>query len=438
MLKTNPRTASARVAPILLFALVVMLTPSALAQSYTVLHNFTGGADGANSYAGLTADRAGNFYGTAASGGNMGPYCGIGCGTVFKLTRAGANWVLNPLYAFQASENGDGSGPLARVIFGPDGALYGTTAAGGQGAGDGTVFRLTPPATACKTVLCPWTETILHSFQGGNNDGSGPRYGDLAFDGAGDLYGTTIYGGPGSDGCNYFGNCGTVYEVAHQNGDWNESVIWYFAEGIILGFWPYNGVTLDSAGNVYGAVTWGGEIYELTPGQGGSGWSATILYDFAIHQLGCPVGGLIFDHAGNLYGTSACDGSGGGGSVFELSTSGDGWTLTTLYSFNYSGSNEMPGPSSTLTMDASGALYGNTYAEGAYGYGSIFKLTPSQGSWTYTSLHDFTGGSDGGYPWGQVILDANGNVYGTTTVGGSTVGSCYQNQGCGVVFEITP
>ncbi len=88
-------------------------------------------------------------------------------------------------------------------------------------------------------------------------------------------------------------------------------------------------------------------------------------------------------------------------------------------------------------MDASGALYGNTHTEGAYGYGNILKLMPSQGGWTYTSLHDFTGGTDGGYPWGQVILDAHGNVYGTTTAGGPTVGSCSGNLGCGVIFEIT-
>ena len=412
-----------------LLATAFALALPAQAQTFAVLHNFTGGGDGANPYAGVTADRAGNLYGTAAAGGHL------GYGDVFKLTHSGSGWTLNPIYSFQG---GDGAGPLARVIVGPDGALYGTTSTGGQGGGSGTVFRLTPPATACKTVLCSWTETVLHSFEGGHNDGAYPGYGDVAFDSAGNLYGTTIYGGPGSDGCNDSDNCGTVYEVAHQNGDWNESVIWYFAQGIILGFWPYNGVILDSAGNVYGGVTWVGDVYELTPGQGGSGWSATILYNFANQGTGGPEGGLIFDHAGNLYSTTSIGGSGGGGSLFELSPSGGVWTLTTLYSFNYSGSNEMPGPSSTLTMDASGALYGNTYAEGAYGYGSIFKLTPSQGSWTYTSLHDFTGGSDGGYPWGQVILDANGNVYGTTTVGGSTVGSCYQNLGCGVVFEITP
>jgi uncharacterized repeat protein (TIGR03803 family) len=417
-----------------LLATAFALALPAQAQTFAVLHNFTGGGDGANPYAGVTADRAGNLYGTAAAGGHL------GYGDVFKLTHSGSSWTLNPIYSFQGFASGDGAGPLARVIFGPDGALYGTTDEGGTGdGGTGTVFRLTPQATACKTSLCAWSETVLHSFQGGHSDGSGPGYGDVAFDAAGNLYDTTIYGGGGEGSCND-STCGTVYEVSPVAGGWSEHVIYDFpgAGGGAPGFWPYNGVILDSSGNVYGAVTWiSGSVYELTPVQ--RGWSPATLYLFpGAPSAGGPVGGLVFDHSGNLYGTACCGGPGGGGSVFELAPSGGTWTFTTLYSFNYSGSNTSPGPTSTLTMDASGALYGNTYAEGAYGYGNIFKLTPSQGGWTYTSLHDFTGGSDGGYPWGQVILDPNGNVYGTTTAGGSTVGSCYQNLGCGVVFEITP
>jgi hypothetical protein len=200
-------------------------------------------------------------------------------------------------------------------------------------------------------------------------------------------------------------------------------------------------VILDSSDNLYGTLTFSlqgasGGVFELINGQ--SGWSVTTLYDFTSQPEYEPFGGLTFDHAGNLYGTTCCgviqEGH-GGAVVFELSPSGGTWTLTTLYSFSNSGPS---GPTSTLTMDASGALYGNLYGAGAYDYGAIFKLTPSAGGWTYTSLHDFTGGADGAHPWGQVILDANGNVYGTTTAGGSTVGECYENLGCGVVFEITP
>lgn len=396
----------------------------ATAQTLTVLHNFTNGGDGANPYAGVTMDRAGNLYGTASYGGSSGD------GTVFKVTHSGSGWTLNPLYTFRGGSQGDGEVPLARVVFGPDNALYGTTEAGGT-LGAGTVFRLAPGPTACKTALCPWTETVLHNFEGGPHDGSAPAYGDLVFDSMGNIYDTTVAGGLSDTGsCNDF-SCGVAYEVSPSNGGWTESVIFYFSGGPPVGFWPYNGFVIDREGNLYGAVTWIGSVIELTPVQ--NGWSLTLL-----DYLPGGMGGLIFDHAGNLYGTQNAGSSGNGGTVYELTPSGGGWTETTLYTFSYSGQNTTPGPTSTLAMDASGALYGNTYAEGAFGYGNIFKLTPTQNGWSYTSLHDFTGGSDGAYPWGQVILDASGDVYGTTTAGGSTVGSCYQNLGCGVIFEITP
>jgi len=144
--------------------------------------------------------------------------------------------------------------------------------------------------------------------------------------------------------------------------------------------------------------------------------------------MGLPNGGLIFDRSGNLYGSTTTYGSGGGGTAFELVPSSGNWTFSLLYSFGeYINSG---GPYGSLTMDAADNLYGTTLEDGAYGYGSVFKLTPSSGSWTYTSLHDFTGGSDGGYPWGNVVFDMNGNIYSTTWLGGT--------HGAGVVFEITP
>lgn len=179
--------------PIAILAVVLTLAISAHAQTYLVLHKFGGGADGWAPYAGLTMDRAGNFYGTTWVGGQSNQDCDWGCGVVFKLTRTQSNWTLDPIYTFQGPGAGDGSEPVARVTFGPDGALYGTTSYGGA-SNLGTVFRLTPGATACKTALCPWSENLLYSFQGGNIDGAMPGYGDVIFDAAGRLYGTTMLG----------------------------------------------------------------------------------------------------------------------------------------------------------------------------------------------------------------------------------------------------
>jgi uncharacterized repeat protein (TIGR03803 family) len=134
---------------------------------------------------------------------------------------------------------------------------------------------------------------------------------------------------------------------------------------------------------------------------------------------------LISDNAGNLYGATTVGGSGGGGTVFELTPSNGQWTLSVLYSFTGSA-----GPSNSLVLDMAGNLYGTTVEDGTYGAGTVFELTPSGGSWTYTDLHDFTGGSDGSDPFGGVTLDANGNIYGTTEAGGAN--------GDGIVFEITP
>jgi uncharacterized repeat protein (TIGR03803 family) len=128
-----------------------------------------------------------------------------------------------------------------------------------------------------------------------------------------------------------------------------------------------------------------------------------------------------------------------GGSVFELNPSGGGWTFTLLY--NLSGLNRNPcGPREDLFMDAEGNLYGTTYCDGAYGLGSVFKLSPSSGGWTYADLHDFTGGTDGGNPISNVVIDAEGNLYGTTEYGGddSLCGGDGAPPGCGVVWEITP
>ena len=282
----RPHSATVAILLMLLFfllvLLLVLLTPQpAQAQTFKVIHTFTGGADGAWPYAGLTMDRAGNLYGTAQAGGGgnlRSSGCGgSGCGTVFKLVPRGSGWVFTTLYSFQGGS--DGAVPTARVIFGPDGSLYGTTSVGG--AGYGTVFKLQPPLVACKSALCPWTETVLYRFTGGS-DGANPGGGDLIFDKAGNLYGTAQYGGYEGGSCSETGGCGVVFELTPSSSGWIYSVIHRFTGGADGGY-PYSGVISDNAGNLYGTAggggsSGGGTVYELIPS--GSGWQEKTLCSF--------------------------------------------------------------------------------------------------------------------------------------------------------------
>jgi uncharacterized repeat protein (TIGR03803 family) len=369
------------------------------AQTFTTLHSFTGGADGSEPFAGVSMDRAGNFYGTTAYGGSQRGICKAfgGCGTVYKLARRNSSWLFYTLYEFSGP---DGNEPGTRVIVGPDGNLYGTTIAGGT-AGAGTVFRLQPPATACKAYSCPWTETVLYSFQGGS-DGANPQYGDLTFDQAGNIYGTTPYGGSG--------NSGVVYELSPTNGSWTETILHTFDGSD--GYEPYAGVIFDSAGNLYGTGSGGGvgngNVYKLT--HSGSGWVESTIHDFAFP--GGAYGGLISDSSGTLYGITFFTPQ-----VYELSPTNGGWTYSVLYSFSGYGAVAAP------TMDAAGNLYGTIVLGSNI---EVFRLTASDGHWTLTGFN----GSAGAEPFGSMVLDASGNLYGTASTGGAYDG--------GVVFEITP
>jgi uncharacterized repeat protein (TIGR03803 family) len=405
-------------------AFSVTFAGGAQAQTFTVLHDFSG-SDGAIPGGALTIDRAGNVYGTTAAGGENETDCNGGCGTVFKLLRSGSGWVLNPLYRFRGYSEGDGQAPLAGVIFGPDGSLYGATNGGGiiPAGGYGTVFRLRPPPTACVTVLCSWSETLLYSFTT-FGDGNYPGSGTLAFDTLGNIYGTTPSGGGGL--CNDF-PCGTLYAVSPENGIWVETIVHNFGDDLYARN-PNAGMILDSLGNLYSGAPGpnGGIVYEVTPQ--GQNSPDNILY--SLSSNGNVEGGLIFDHSGNLYGTTADGGTGGGGIVFELVPSGSDWNLTVLHNFAYSGDDSEPGSWASLTMDAAGNLYGTTVEVGAHNCGSVFRLAPSNGNWVFTSLHDFTCGADGAYPGGGVVLDAAGNIYGAASEGGTL--------GMGVIFEIAP
>ncbi len=189
----------------------------------------------------------------------------------------------------------------------------------------------------------------------------------------------------------------------------------------------------SSAGPYGGGLCSGGgcgTVFELSPN--GSGWTEKVLYRFQGGNDGLnPNAGVVFDTSGNLYGNTWQGGSGGGGTVYELSPSNGSWTFKLLYSVPGSGY-----AVDRLTIDSSGTLYGVLQGGGANGAGAVFRLAPSGGSWIYTDLHDFTGGSDGGSPIGSVSLDSSGNIYGTALFGGAY--SCAIGSGCGVIFEITP
>jgi hypothetical protein len=327
-----------------------------------------------------------------------------------------------------------GGNPSDKLIFDSAGNLYGTTNAGGGFSTNcpngwcGAAFELTPTSSGT------WKETVLHDFKLGQ--GSAVPDGGLVFDSAGNLYGTTYYGGRG----NCSERCGVVFELTPtSDGKWKESVLYAFSGGADGGI-PIGGVIFDAAGNLYGTAALGwGVVFELTPTSRGE-WKEKVLYTGrkdGIH----PSDGLLFDAAGNLYGAAFGGGgncSGGCGAVFQLVPRSNGkWREKVLHAF--SGMNDGGYPNGGLILDSAGNLYGTTNLGGnrgdcqGFGCGVVFRLTPtSNGGWKETVLHTFTGGRDGAGPV-YLTLDAAGNLYGTTRDGGLT--NC---QYCGVAFELTP
>jgi uncharacterized repeat protein (TIGR03803 family) len=377
------------------------------AQTFSILHSFSGGGDGGYPYAGVTLTSGGSLYGSTSQGGSH------GAGVVYKLTPHGSSWTLAPLYTFTGGS--DGNFPMGKITIGPGGVLYGTTNLGGNGFG--VVFSLRPPSGPCRVVSCPWTETVLYAFQGGT-DGAYPGYEDkLIFDAAGNLYGTTA--GDSTGRIN-----GTVFELSHTGSAWTETILHRFTGGQQ----PYAGVTFDAAGNLYGTTPNGGNracdngcgtIYELV--HSGSGWTFQNLYAFADgSDGGIPIGGLTFDQAGNLYGGTAL----APGTIYKLTPSGGSWNFSTVYTFN-SGF----GPYDSPTFDAAGNMYGTVFnAIGNSGW--VFKLTPAgDGTWTQNMLTVFGLDNNASGPFDSVVLDANGNIFGTTNTGGTSQ--------AGTVWEIS-
>ncbi len=382
---------------LLLPCVLILMAQPAQTQTFTVLHNFNG-ADGELPNSGVTLDRAGNLYGTTLQPRG---------GTVYQLKHVTSGYVFNRLYEFQGLA--DGGCPYGGVVFGPDGTLYGTGGCGGGTGGYGVFYNLRPPATICKTSLCPWTETTLFDFT--FPDGAEPYYGEVAFDNAGNVYGTTQFGG-GSD-------YGVVYELSRTGNSWTQTVLHRF-----LGYngndggYPLHNVILDSSGNIYGTTSVAGQglgrngtVFQLVPN--GSGWTENILVNFPVPEMdtGSYVEpGLIMDTLGNLYGATTGGGP-GTACVFELSPSSNGWQFTVLHRFTLTGAQNR-GPVGNLVLDGNGNLYGTTAGAGQGTGGNIFKLSPSQNGWTYTDLYDFVVGA----PFGDLSIDANGNLYGTDSL----------------------
>jgi uncharacterized repeat protein (TIGR03803 family) len=384
-LRISQSTLNHKIAALIVrIALLFAAMTSASAQTFTVLHNFTGFPDGASPSGGLIRDKSGNLYGTTLNGGAYNYY-----GTVFKMSKSGSESVL---YSFTGGA--DGADPWTGLVRDAAGNLFGTT--NGGGTNYGVVFK----------VDTSGAETVLHTFTGGTTDGCDP-YGPLVLDKAGNLYGTT-------SGCGASG-LGTVFKVSKAGA---ETVLHNFAGGSSDGELPEinTGVLMDAKGNLFGFTELGGTsdngvVYKLSK----SG-KFTLLHSFAggTPDGARPFGTPVMDKRGNLYGTTYEGGQFSVGVVFKLSKTG---SLTVLHSFANGSSSDGENPEAGVIMDAKGNLYGDTVAGGASGGGTVYKLSPKG---ALTVLHSFNA-ADGHSPAGVLIQDALGNLYGTAPSGGSSI-----------------
>jgi uncharacterized repeat protein (TIGR03803 family) len=383
----------------------------------------------------LVQDAAGTLYGTTFVGGTASK------GTVFKFVPPAGSQKTGQLTVLHQFAGADGANPQGSLALGAKGVLYGTTSAGGDGLGDGTLFELLPPAAGQTN----WSEVVIHAFDHGV-DGNSPAPG-LLIGKNGTLYG--VLAGAGSAGY------GAIFALAPPKsgtaGAWTETVLYKFKGGTD-GFAPSAPPISDASGALYGTtadsgptVPFGardGTVYKLTPPAAGkTAWTKTTLYSFKGGADGSiPAGPLVRDR-GTLYGTT----KGGNGTVFKLTPPAAGktaWVLTTLHSFTGTPDGKMPSPAG-LVIDSQGALIGTTlYGGTANDRGTVFKLTPPKtgaGRWTETVLHAFAGGNDGTNP-GSAILSATGLLVGNTAFGGGNgcAGPGNPNPaGCGTIFKLT-
>jgi uncharacterized repeat protein (TIGR03803 family) len=391
---------------------VIAVSLAAFAQAEKVIYRFAGGTDGFGPDGPVVIDKAGNLYGTTSSGGANNTY-----GTVFTLTRSGGSWMETVLYSFTGAS--DGANPYAGLIFDEAGNLYGTADGGGD-FGCGTVFELTPS-------LGGWSEQTIYSFFGeGQGDGCNP-FGGLTIDSSGNLFGTTQNGGVDNEGI--------VFELTPSAGGWTETVLWALTGGIDGGI-PRAGVVFDSVGNIYltasGAGFFGGgTVLRLAPVSGG-GWTGASIFSFTGGNNGChPLGGVVFDSVGNLYGTTQLCGADQVGTVFKLTPTVGQWKMSLIHTFT--GASDGAEPLTGVVFDNAGNLWGTTFYGGLFGNGTVFRLTQPSGKGRWKEAeYSFKGGSDGASPSAGVALGSSSVgpiAFGTTTAGGMN--------GLGVVYQIS-
>jgi uncharacterized repeat protein (TIGR03803 family) len=422
-------------------ALLVFGGCSFAGDSAQVLYRFQGNSDGYSPYGNLIWDQAGNLYGTTEYGGTS------FYGEVFQLSppaKAGALWKKTALYSF--TNTGDGARPTDGLIFDSQGNLYGTTGDSDAG-GFGEIFQLAPPTTKGGA----WMETVLYHFQG-STDGAYPR-GGLISDENGNLYGTT------------FNSVFELSPPGQPGGAWTFTLLHQLSGGPNDGKSSQAGLVRDPAGNLYGTTLWGGyegngdcgsigcgTAFEVSPPAAtGGAWTEQVIHFFGMGSDGFdPEGGLALDAKGNLFGTTYSGGDGGGGTAFRLSPpgqAGGAWTEKVIHSFAYS-LEDGAAPMATMTLDDAGNLYGTTFFGGNpcfyngadYGCGVVFELSPAGGGsaeWNETVLYFFP------RPYGNprdpaasLLFDAAGNLYGTTVEGGINTCSGDDSPGCGTAFEI--
>jgi uncharacterized repeat protein (TIGR03803 family) len=403
---------------------VAFAAPAFAGDPEKAVYTFTGGNDGGSPQGGVIADASGALYGTTSSGGSG------HSGVVYKLTptaKGNKGFKQSTLYAFTGGA--DGATPMDNLYIDSTGALYGTTYAGGAN-GYGVVYKLTPPGAGKKA----WTQTVLWTFTGGA-DGGNPQT-TLIGDGQGNLYGTTTEGGSGV--------VGTVFELSPPGAGqtaWTETVRYNFT-GNSDGGEPFGGLVFGPAGSIYGTTAGYGQyndgtVYRLGPPMDGQGdRSFYLVHAFQGGSDGdTPRDGLIVDNSGNLFGTTA--GFDNQGTVFELSSAdgGQSWTQQVLYQFSGAGF-DGNGPWQTVSMDASGALFGTTLGVGKSAYGEVFKLSPpaaGRSKWKLQVLHTFQDNAKSQFPLSGVLIGADGTLFGTTE--GSAGQSGYYP---GNVWKITP
>ena len=411
-----------------LFAIILLLAFQSLATatSEQVLHQFVNLAQGSTPAGDLVADAQGNLYGTTYNGGSY------GFGTVYRLTRnSSGKWAQTVIHNFTGLTDGYQPNSLA---IDAAGNLFGATSAGGSSSfttqGYGIVFELSRAANGS------WSLTVLHAFAGQFADGYTP--GGVALDSAGNVYGVAYGGISNTNACS--GQCGLIFRVVHSSSGWTEHTIYEF-KAKQDGALPGPSLTFDSAGNLYGvtqasSLPW--VIFQLTPSA--TQWTETTLFTMTnpSTQGGVP-NGITFDASGNIFATSQLGGPTNNGVAFELVHGSTGWTQTVFHTFT--GGTDGSGPAGNPRFDAAGNLVGTTYWGGIAaacasnlpvgGCGTVYQLTPSSGgTWTETILHVFSGGSDGVYPTGPLMIDASGNLIGTTLQGSIA--------NVGTVFEFSP